>query len=335
MQALDGAVSLRRRGIAEILELAGRTYAERTAEFYKVAAVTLLASWTLDLVIQTWTIGGVPLGALADPRTPEFFRFVASVFGAGVAHGMVYALCNSVGVAVIMVAMAARANQEMPGIGEAFRAAAPRLGPLLGATLLFFLAVAGLVGLGVACVGMVAALGLILAGGGAGIFAAAIQVAAGLIAAGAAMLIALVIFYLCVRWVLYQQAAVLEGCGPLEALRRSMEITRDAPATGILERFIFRGAVLLVILVLLQGAVGAVGALPSLAVGLILRGTGDQAEVSVLNPTGMPLFLLIPLEILSVLLSAAVLPYSVAVFTILYQDVLGRSQIGPPSGKSP
>lgn len=335
MQTHDGPAASRRRGIPEILETAGRIYAGRAADFYRVAAVTLLASWTLDLIIQTWTIGGVPLGALADPRTPEFLRFVASVFGAGVAHGMIYALFNSIGGAILMVIVAARATCEEPGIGEAIRRAAPRFGPVLGATLLFFLAVAGLVGIGVAAVGMVAALGVILGATGSGLFASGIQVVAGLTAAGVVLLFALAIFYLCIRWALYQQAVVLDGRGPLEALGRSIEITRDAPGTRIPERFIFRGAVLLIILVLLQAGVGMVGALPSMAVGLILRGTGDQAEVSVLNPTGMPLFLLIPLEILSVLLSATVLPYSVAVFTILYQDVLDRIPDSLRRGLSP
>jgi hypothetical protein len=328
MEAPAVPAPTRQRTIAEILELAGRIYFEHASDFYRVAAVTLLASWTLDLVIQTWTIGGVPLGVLADPRTPEFFRFVASVFGAGVAHGMVYALFNSVAGAILMVMVASHTRHEPTGLGEAIRAAAPRFGSVLGATLLFFLAAAGLVGLGFGAVAMVAALGVGLAGAGGGLLAAAIHLATGLAAAAVVLLFALVIFYLCVRWVLYQQAAVLDECGPLEALGRSLEITRDMPGSRILDRFVFRGAVLLIILVLLQAAVGTIGALPSLGVGLILRGTGDQAEVSVLNPTGMPLPYLIPLEILSVLLSATVLPFSVGVFTLLHRDVTrwaGRS----------
>ena len=95
MHQLPAPAPRRHRPIPEILETAARIYRERAVDFYAVAGVALLVSWTVNLVIKVWTIGGMPLGALEDPRAPEFFRTIGQVFGAGVANGMVYALLNS------------------------------------------------------------------------------------------------------------------------------------------------------------------------------------------------------------------------------------------------
>ena len=73
-------------------------------------------------------------------------------------------------------------------------------------------------------------------------------------------------------------------------------------------------------MVLLQAVVGAVGSAPY-GIGLLLSSGEDPSRTSILNPTGMPLALLIPAEIFSVLLRAAVFPFSVAVFLLLYEDV--------------
>ena len=148
---------------------------------------------------------------------------------------------------------------------------------------------------------------------------------AGLAALGVLLAFGLAILYLSLRWGLYAQVAVLDGAGALDALRQSMRITRDAPRTRITERYLFRSAVLTFTLVLLQIAAGTIGGVPEYAVGLLFGGAGDAAKVSILNPTGMPLALLIPLEIFSVLLSAAVFPYGIAVFVLLYKDVKRRT----------
>ena len=313
-----------------MMEAAGRLYLAHPVGLYKVAGFTLVAAWTVNLIVQTWTIGGVRLGALADPRAPEFIRLVGTIFSAGLAHGMVYAVFNGIAAAILMLMVAPGLDSRESDVPEAMRNAAPRLPAVVGATLLFFVAVAGLVSAGVACLGAVAAAGMIM-GGGPGIISAVVHLLAGLGAVGVMILFAGAVFYLSLRCALYQQAAVFAKRGPLQALRYSLEITRDAAGVRFVDRYLPRGAIVLLSLVLLQGAVGTIGAVPSLAVGLLFRGVENPEDVSVLNPTGMPIALLIPLELFSVLLSAAVLPYSIAVFTLFYFDVVARREISSSS----
>ncbi|HZI92918.1 MAG TPA: hypothetical protein VFE84_01635, partial [Patescibacteria group bacterium] len=67
-----------------------------------------------------------------------------------------------------------------------------------------------------------------------------------------------------------------------------------------------------------------IGGVPEYGLGLLFGESKDLSVVSILNPTGMPLYLLIPVEIFSVLLSATVLPYGVILFVLLYLDVRQR-----------
>lgn len=313
----------RPRPLPEILETAGHIYRERMAELYTVAAIAFLTAWTINLITRVWAIEGVPLGALEDPRTPQFFRTLGHLLAAAVANGLVYALLNSVAGAIVTVIVAADLGDRRPSLAEGVRRAASRFAPVLGATLLYFLAMAALIGLAGVVASVPAAGGLMmgLAGGAA---ALALGVIAALTTLAVLAASGLVILYLSLRFALYAQVAVLEGAGALESLRRSMRITREDPGSRLVDRYLFRAAVLMFALVLLQVVVGTIGGVPEYGVGLVFGEPATRSEVSIINPTGMPLYLLIPLEILSVLLSAAVLPYGTAVFVLLYLDVRGR-----------
>ena len=311
------------RPIPEILETAGRLYRERLVDFYALAAVVLLSSWTVNLVIRIWTLGEMPLGALGDPRAPEFFRRIGQVFGAGVANGMVYALLNSIASAILTIVVAARVQGRRLGMSDGVRQAAPRFAPVLGATLLYFVAVAALVGVAGVAVSLAAAGGY-MARMSDGAIALALSLLAGLVALVAVAASGLVILYLTLRWALYPQVAVLERAGPLESIRQSARLTKETPGSRVSDRYLFRAAVLMSALVLLQIIAGTIGGVPEYGVGLLFGESGDRSVISILNPTGMPLYLLIPVEIFSVLLSATVYPYGVIVFVLLYLDVRQR-----------
>jgi len=324
----------RPRPIPELLETAAGVYKERFAEFYALAVATLLVSWILNQLVTLWAVGGLTFGALEDPRAPEFLHTVAHLFGAGLVNGMVYAVINGVAVAVFTIVVAGRSLRRI-GMGEAFRLAGPRLAPLTGATLLFFLIMACLVGLTGLAAGVPALGGLAatLAGGAASI---ALGVLAALVSAVMLGGFGLLILYLTLRWLLYPQVVVLEGMGPLEALRRSMALTRDPRGTRLIDRYLVRALALMLSLVVLQVVVGLVGAVPAYTIALLLGRAGGLPEigsdVSILNPTGMPLYLLIPSEILSVFLSAVVLPFGVTVFVVLFEELRARAGHGAPAG---
>jgi len=312
----------RPRPIPEILEAAGRICLERPLDYYLVAAVTLLTSWTMNQIVRVWTIGGVPLGALEDPRAPEFLHALGHLFGAGVADGMVYALVNSVGGAVLIM-LVARRGERRPSLTEGIVLAAPRFGPAILSTLLFFLSMACLIGLAGAVAGLplVGLAGGMAAGIAGGPILLALRLLASLATLGAMVVFGLAILYVWLRWALYPQAVVLEGRGPLAALQRSAALTRDDPSVPWVDRYLVRAGALTACMVLLQAVVGAFGSAPY-GIGLLLSQGGDPSRTSILNPTGMPLPMLIPSEIFSVLVRAAVFPISVAVFVVLYEDVL-------------
>ncbi len=319
---LEGTL-LRSRGIPDLIRSACRIYRARGRELYAPAAIVLGAAWIVNMVIRIWWLGGVPLGAFGDPRTPELVRQVATVLAAGVANGMVYALFNSLTAGLLTFMVAEHLRGRPVSSVTALRETGRRLPSVVGATLLFFLAVAGMV-----------VLAGILAGSAGGIALGAAAVAGERLAYLAGAAVGLVVFvgavpvilYVVLRWALYPQAIVLEGAGPADGLRRSMSLTRDAPGTDLTGRYVVRATCLVLVLLLLQLIVGMVTAVPAYGTSLLARALDQRSEISILNPAGIPLPLLIPLEIFSLLLSAAVIPYGIILFVLLYGDVRYRGQ---------
>ncbi len=311
----------RPRTVSQLLLLAARLYRGRAPEFYAAGAATLGSAWVVNLALKVWTLGGVPLGALGDPEAPDMLRQAAGVFGAGVSNGMVYALFNGIAAGTLTLAAVEGLRGRRLLVFDALALAAPRLPALLGATLLFYLALASLV---------------VMAGVASGLLGAAASVAGAIggelvsrvvgVLAGAAALLVNVVLVLCLalRWALYPQTAVLEHKGPLEALQRSAALTRDPPRTPFARRYLVRAGAVTLALVALQLGIGALGALPELAARALLTGMTDPERISALNPAGLPLTLLIPLELLAVLASALVLPFGVLCFLLLYGDAPGN-----------
>jgi len=317
--AADDTLPLIPRSIPAILADAWRLYRRRLFQYFLVSAAALLFAWTLDLVLRVWTIGDLPLGALEDSRTPAMLAQVWRIFAAGIANGMIYALLGFAAQGVLALDAVAQMRGENTTITVSILAVSRRCPALAVATLLFFGGAALMVSLGSLLSGVAAALGLT-----GGVFSGFLA-GTGVLAASA-----VAIFALTLRWALFPQAVVLEGLGPVEALGRSMRLTRAvgrAWSSRLAELYLVRAAILMLALIAIQMAAGAVGAIAKLAAGWLFGGLGDLSRVSVINPTGMPIALLIPLEIFAVLLSAAVLPYALLASTLLYLDVRARREV--------
>ena len=314
---------LRSRALSDLIWSARDIYLSRARELYPPAAIVLGAAWIVNMVIRIWWLGGVPLGALGDPRTPELLRQVATVLAAGMANGMVYALFNGLTAGLLTLMVAEHLRHRVVSAAGALRAAGLRLASVVGATLLFFLAVAGMV-----------VLAGILAGSAGGIALGVASMAGERVAYLVGATVGLVVFlgavpvilYVALRWALYPQIIVLEGVGPAAGLRRSLSLTRDGPRTDLAGRYVVRAACLVLVLLLLQVIVGMATAIPAYGTGILARALDARTEISFLNPAGIPLSLLIPLEILSLLLSAAVMPYGIILFVLLYGDVCSRRE---------
>ncbi|HET6372262.1 MAG TPA: hypothetical protein VFG76_03080 [Candidatus Polarisedimenticolia bacterium] len=294
-----------------------RIYRERKLEFYSVAAATTGASWLMNLIVKLWIISGPGPGAFEDPRTPELMRRVGGVLAAGVADGMVYALFNTAGSALLIIMIREHLRGVTIGSLSALGRAAPRLGSLMAATILFFLAVAGVIVSAGVVAGLVGALGAAIATAAGWSRAAMAGLACGLVTFGASIP---ALLYLILRCALYPHAVVLEGRGPMEALRRSLTLTREITHRAWWEQYLFRATALSLLLIALQVLVGTIGLAASLAVGDLFASMKDPALTSLLNPSGLPLPVLIPTELFSVLLAASVVPYGVGLFVLLYLE---------------
>lgn len=296
--------NLRPRSMPELLDAGVALYRASFLHFLAVAAITQLPLGLINV-----TIGA----ALFNGQLPTFSNTavtadtldsaaVAVAILAALALGVLGIVLGSFGLAAMIYSVRARLSDEKPGAREVYTRALPRVPALLGARLLFTLALAGALLPAALLFGVGAYLASL--SDSAGVGAGVIGVIAGVLLFGVG---GILLIFLWVLWRFHSQAAVLESRGPLAALRRSREVLRG------------RWWRTVAFVILINMLVGALALSPSALVQLplaLVYGPFAQFEFWPALITNS----------VSVLTEILLLPVEVITFTLLYYDYRVRGE---------
>ena len=207
-----------------------------------------------------------------------------------------------------------------PAPGDAFRYAASKLGTTVGA---FFISMAWSVVVMVLL--LLPATGL---GAGAAVLAAQDQRAAALVLgvlAAIALLVATVVLVLwfIIRFILLSQIIAVEPLGAVAAFRRADALSSGRVEAGLAGLVKLRLTVLVTIMGAVLLIVSTLASLPLLIAGAAF-GAGFTPG-NTLNDV-VPVFVLVPLELLQTVLGALVAPLYVVFQTFFYADMRARRE---------
>lgn len=141
----------------------------------------------------------------------------------------------------------------------------------------------------------------------------------------AIMLALIVLLYpsvILLSYLLVPNTVVLEGRRGLDALRRSSALMRYKAGTGFLSWNINRGGLILTIVFLTNLAITILSLIAHLAAGGVHAMTGDVLGLF----SSLPLYIDIPLQVLTVALQAAITPFWACAMTWLYYDARVRQE---------
>ncbi|CAM3612019.1 hypothetical protein ACXYTP_00770 [Tsukamurella ocularis] len=236
-----------------------------------------------------------------DAEDAEFFRTLAASTGFSFAISLIATIGTLLLTGILTVAVSRAVMGERMSAGEAVRAVGPRILPLIGLSLLQFLAIllpAALV------TGLVVVLAV--AAGDAG------PVVAVLVAF--LFLLVLVVGYLALvpTFTLAYPAVVLERLGPIAALKRGYELQQPG---------FWRVLGILLLTYLLTGIVAAIISIPFGIVGAVVGGI-DGAD----NLTGMTVPALAITGVGSAIAQLLTVPFLAGVQTLLYVDQRMRNE---------
>lgn len=144
-------------------------------------------------------------------------------------------------------------------------------------------------------------------------------------AAFAIMLALIVLLYpsvILLSYLLVPNTVVLEGRRGLDALRRSSALMRYKAGTGFWGWNINRGGLILTIVFLANLAITILSLIAHLAAGGMHAMTGDVLGLF----STLPLYIDIPLQVLTVALQAAITPFWACAMTWLYYDARVRQE---------
>jgi hypothetical protein len=197
-------------------------------------------------------------------------------------------------------------HQRAPALADAINAVVSRAAPLVATSLLFFLAIFGLMGVLMVLVGVSAATGSI-----------PLIIIMSLVAL-AGMVLALV--FLTLRWGVYTQAVVLENRFGPGAFARSTELMagRGLP---FFESAKLRLSLLFLITFAIGGTLQSLFAVPRLIVAFA---TGWDVADGMPPLASMPLWFIVPFGLMEVLTNALVVPFSSVLMTLFYFDLRVR-----------
>jgi hypothetical protein len=197
-------------------------------------------------------------------------------------------------------------HQRVPALGDAMNAVVSRAAALVGTSLLFFLAIFGLLGALMVLVVAAAATGSV-----------ALIVVASLLAL-AGMVLALI--FLTLRWGVYTQTVVLENRFGPGAFARSTELMagRGVP---FFESAKLRLSLLFLITFAIGGTLQSLFAVPRLMVAFA---TGWDVADGMPPLASMPMWFIVPFGLMEVLTNALVVPFSSVLMTLFYFDLRVR-----------
>lgn len=229
---------------------------------------------------------------------------------AGGAGGIGLILASAVLVQVLAAGLVTLTSQawhhRVPALSDAINAVVSRAAALVGTSLLFFLAVFGLLGALMVLVGIAAATGSVVL-----IILASLLALAGMV---------LALIFLTLRWGVYTQAVVLENRFGPGAFARSTELMagRGVP---FFESAKLRLSLLFLITFAIGGTLQSLFAVPRLVVAFA---TGWDVADGMPPLASMPLWFIVPFGLMEVLTNALVVPFSSVLMTLFYFDLRVR-----------
>lgn len=271
-----------------------------------------LSKWVFPLARDMAAVQRVPAEAMRDV-IGNLALLTVAVLGA-------LLISQVAGVALSWFAWERMLGRGQPSRGDAFRHAAARLGPTVGAWLLS-LGWTAVVSVPLLLPSIV--LGGLTAIAGSGDSRAGVLLLGGLALAAAALGTLVLVLWFVIRFMLLSQIIAIESLGAWAAFRRANALSSGRIAQGVLGLVKVRLTVLITVVGAVLTIVSLVSLIPSLIAGGIW-GAGFQPGRMVEDV--VPAAVLLPIQLGQTVLSALVAPVYVMFQTWFYADMRVRRE---------